>query len=416
MRCLIIGLNYLPESTSIGPYTSDLAEYLLSCGHTVRVVTSFPTAPQWKIWDGYDSRLFMREVIHGVPVQRTFLYVPVQPKKAINRILFDLSFAFSSLLGGLLSGKADIVIVVSPPLELGLTGLVLAKLKRAPLFFHIQDLVPDAAIATGVLNERGWAIRLARYLERFIYRHADAIGVISDGFTRNLVAKGVPVNKVALLPNYIDLRFVKTGERNNRFRHQHGIAEDKFLVMYSGSVALKQGLQTFVEAAAVLRAREEITFYLVGEGPCLKDLKAIAVAQKLTRMQFLSLQPRESLPIQLAAADALVVTQRKTVTDVVFPGKLLYYMAASRPIIAAVNADSETGRFVSDHQVGLVVPPEDPKALAEAIQYLQTNRTEVVRLGQNGRQVVEQMFDHKLVLSHFTEHLEALVHKTKRDK
>ncbi|MCL4410141.1 MAG: hypothetical protein M1356_07515 [Gammaproteobacteria bacterium] len=145
MLILILGLNYRPESTSIGPYTADLAEFLIDQGHQVRVITGFPMAPQWRIWDGYRDRLCQREVINGVPVQRTFLYVPAHPKKALNRILFDISFAVSSLLGGLFSGPSDVVVAISPPLQLGLTGWLLAKLKRARFIFHILDLVPDAA-------------------------------------------------------------------------------------------------------------------------------------------------------------------------------------------------------------------------------------------------------------------------------
>jgi colanic acid biosynthesis glycosyl transferase WcaI len=118
------------------------------------------------------------------------------------------------------------------------------------------------------------------------------------------------------------------------------------------------------------------------------------------------------LATQLCAADVLVITQRRAVTDVVFPGKLLYYMAAGRPILAAVSADSETGRFIIEHQVGVVVPPEDPVELAGAIRYLQAHRAEAERLGSNGRRVVEKLFDRRKVLERFANHLENLVDPT----
>src|SRR3954454_2276889 len=116
MRILIIGLNYLPESTSIGPYSADLASYLRRQGHNVTVSTGFPTAPQWKVWDGYRGRAWMREMIDGVAVIRTYLYVPKQPRKALQRILFDCSFAASALLGTLFLPRVDLVVVISPPL------------------------------------------------------------------------------------------------------------------------------------------------------------------------------------------------------------------------------------------------------------------------------------------------------------
>lgn len=411
MRVLILGLNYLPESTSIGPYTADLAEYLQEAGHQVNVVTGFPMAPQWKIWEGYRGRWFKREKINGVAVQRTYLYVPKQPRKALSRILFDLSFTLSALVGGLFAGPCDLVIAVSPPLQLGLTGWLLSRLKGAKFFFHIQDLVPDAAVATGMLREESKAVKIARKLEKFIYRRADAIGLICDGFARNLQGKGVSTHKLAVMPNYIDLDFMKSFPRHNQFREQHRVGAEQFVVMYSGSIALKQGLQTLVETAAVLREHSNIVVFLVGEGPYLPDLQARAAELGLTNLRFLPLQPREGLAQQLAAADTLVITQKRAVTDIVFPGKLLYYAAAARPIIAAVSADSETGRFVSDKQVGLVVPPEEPEALAGAI--LKLYREGLGHYGQNGRQVAEECFDRQVVLRRFVEHLETVTGQVK---
>ncbi len=409
MRILIVSLNYLPESTSIGPYSAGLAEHLRARGHEVKVLTSFPLAPQWRIWDGYRGRWFMRETIGGVPVLRSWIYVPSKPKSALQRILFDVSYSVTALLAGLFAGRADLIVAVSPPLQLGLTAWLLAKAKRVPFFFHIQDLVPDAAVVTGMLNERSAPVCIARALERFVYERASAVGVICDGFARNLAAKGVPSAKTALLPNSIDLDSFPPLSRENDFRRGRGISSDAWLAMYSGSVALKQGLHTFLEAAAHFAPEEGVRFFLVGEGPYLEELKAKRNGARLPHVSLLPLQPRETLPAQLCAADALVITQRRAVKDVVFPGKLLYYMAAGRPILAAVSADSETGRFVSLNEVGLVVPPEEPQALADAIRYLKANPSEAERLGRNGRRVVEEQFDRRKVLERFADYLEKLV-------
>jgi len=406
MRVLILGLNYLPETTSIGPYTADLAEYLRHSGHDVRVVTAFPTAPYWRVWDGYTNRLFMRDVINDVPVLRTCLYVPKNPKNILKRILFDTSFAISALVGGFLNSPCDIVVVISPPLQLGVVGWLLGKMWKAPVFFHIQDIVPDAGVATGMLKERGAAIVLARRLERFVYSKASMIGVICDGFKLNLLAKGIPSNKVVILPDYVDLDYMHLHDRNNNFRLEHGIGPNDFVVMYSGSIGLKQGLETLVEAASELRNYKDILFIILGEGPSLSELRTRAKQINLGNLRFLPLQPRDGLPQQLAAADVLVITQRREMTAYIFPGKLLYYMAASRPILAAVNQDSETGRFVQRKQVGLVVPPEDPKALAKAILDLRQDRGR--SFGENGRRLAETQFDRRIVLDKFTKQLMVL--------
>lgn len=407
VRILIVGLNYLPESTSIGPYTADLAEYLAGRGHQVQVVTGFPMAPQWRVWDGYRRKILQKEVINNIPVQRTFLYVPRRPGRAINRILFDVSFAISSFFGAMLTGIGyQIIIVISPPLQIGITGWLLSKLNRAPLFLHLQDLVPDAAIATGMLSKDSRAAKLAYAMERFVYGHASRIGVISEGFRDNLVRKGIAPDRIRLFPNYIDLDFVVPVEHDNSFRSEHGIDPDHFVVMYSGSIALKQGLHTLVEAAVLLRDYRQIVFFIIGEGPHLEDLKARALDSSLANLHFLPLQPRESLSQQLSAANVLVITQKQAVTDVVFPGKLLYYMGAGRPILGAVSPESETGRFIARHQIGVVVPPEQPERLAEAIVRLYQEGTGI--LGLNARRTAETLFDRHIVLRQFADYLESL--------
>ena len=245
----------------------------------------------------------MREVIHGVPVLRTYLYVPEDPGRALKRILFDMSFAVSSLLGGLSVRGCDLVVVISPPLQLGITGWLLGLVKAGPVFFHIQDLIPDAAVAAGALSERGVATHMAYAVERFVYRRARSIGVICEGFARSLIQRGVPSEKIVVLPNYIDLEFMRPSERNNGFRHQHGVKPNTFLVMYSGSIALKQGLETLVEAAALLRDKARIRIVIVGDGPPLPELKERARHLALDHLVFLPLQSRAEVPAQLNAAD-----------------------------------------------------------------------------------------------------------------
>jgi colanic acid biosynthesis glycosyl transferase WcaI len=363
-------------------------------------------SPGWRVWEGYRGRLFRRDHVNGVPVLRTYVYVPRDPRHVLKRVLYDTSFGLSALLGGAVLGGCDLVVAVSPPLQAGLAGWLLSRLRNAPLFVHLQDLVPDAALATGLMGENGRALRAARWLEGFIYRQAAAIGVISEGFRENLRGKGVPPSKVHLLPNSIDLDFMRSCPPDAGIRAELGAGPGDFLVMYSGSIALKQGLEVLIEAAGHLQKEAAIKFAIVGDGPPLAELKARAERLGLRNLTFAPLQDRERLPEHLSAADALVVTQRRAITDAAFPGKLLYYMAAGRPIVASVSAESETGRFVAAHAVGVVAPPEDPAALVEAVRQLRTQGGG--RLGRNGRQVVEACFDRREVLARFAERLQAV--------
>jgi colanic acid biosynthesis glycosyl transferase WcaI len=165
-------------------------------------------------------------------------------------------------------------------------------------------------------------------------------------------------------------------------------------------------LTVLVDAAALLKNEKDIKLVIIGEGPPLADLKSRANELGLSNLVFLPFQPRETLPQQLGAADVLVIMQKRAVTDIVFPGKLLYYMAAERAIIAAVSPDSETGRFVSDNQVGVVTQPEDPKAMAEAI--LRMRQEGMANYGKKGRAMVESQFDSRVVLPSFANYLENL--------
>ena len=406
MRILVLGMNYLPESASIGPYTADLAEFLVKRGHDVQVITSFPMAPQWRIWDGYRGEWWRRELINGVRVLRTYVYVPADPRRALKRVLYDISFSASGLVGAMMSGRADVILAISPPLQLGLTAWIASLVKRAPVCLHLQDLVPDAAVATGLVDERSTMLRLARSLERFVYRRASCIGVICEGFRTNLLAKAVPAEKIDLLPNYIDLKFMRPCPRDEALRARLGAGANDFLVMYSGSIALKQGLELLVDTADRLRDDTGVKFAIVGEGPPLDALKEKARGLGLANVAFLPFQPRETLPSQLASADALVITQRPTVRDVVFPGKLLYYMAAGRPILAAVSEDSETGRFINATGVGIVARPEQPDDLAAAI--LRLRQDGAAEMGRRGRAQVESQFAGTVVLPAFAAVLEKL--------
>ena len=406
MRILIIGLNYLPESVSIGPYTADLAEYLTQKGHHVQVITSFPLAPQWRIWEEYRDKLIMRESINGVPVLRTYVFVPSRPQVTFNRVLFDISFSLSAFLGGLSSGRCHLIIVVSPPLQLGISGWILSRLKGAKLFFHINDLVPEAALATGAMKEKSIAVRLARYLEHFVYQKADLVGVICDGFKKNLLGKGVAQEKIVDFPVYIDLEIFQPSKNENEFRHKHGFSRSDFIVMYSGSVGKKHSLETMIEAAGKLRDYPDIWFLVISEGPYVSKLNDLAETLMVTNIRFLPLQPRKTLPDQFSAADLLVIANRRSVTDVLFPSKLLFYMAAGRPVLAAVNRSSETGIFIRENNVGLVIEPEDSSAFAKAILNLIT--MDLYQMGVNGRKVVEKRFNRNDVLEEFAKKIEKL--------
>lgn len=402
MRVLILGMNYAPESTGIAPYTTEFAEYLAQAGHEVHVITAPPHFPQWKIWDGYQKRPRGPQLANGVWVHRTYAYVPRYPRKVLHRVLYDSIFSMSVLFGAIFIKRCDKVYVVSPPVQLGLTGWLVAKRHRAPLFFHIKDIVSMAVVGAGMVKQTSVVSRLARKVEDLTHRCADLIGVICGAFEQHLRRTGVPERKIVFFPDYIDTTTIRPGPRMGAFRERQMLAEKEFLVMYSGGISQKQGLDTLVEAAA---ATPQFRVFIIGEGPTKPDLEKKVSAKGLSNVTILPLQPKHKLSEQLSAADVLVLTQKLAITDAVFPSKLLTYMACGRAIVAAAADNSETARFIRQHRVGIVVPPEDPAALAEALKLLASDPERAAELGKNALRTLLSTFEKHAVLARISKML-----------
>lgn len=394
MRTLILGINYFPEVTGIGPYNTDLAEFLAAQGHDVTVLTSFPWYPHWKIADAYRrTRPFVVERINGVRVIRSPILLPAERQTTFRRILFDSSFAATAMLASAGAGRVDTLICVSPPLQLGLSAWFIARTRRARLIVHLQDIVPDAALSAGMMKA-GRAVALSQRLERFVYAHADRISVISQGFRENLLAKGVPGDKVEVLPNWVDAsRFVPGSSSADR--RLLGAPNGETLVLHTGNMGAKQGLETVVDAAAQLEG-EDIAISLIGDGQSRAGLEARAARLGLRKLKFLPLQA--DLPGTLAAANILLLSQRAQVTDSAAPSKLLSYMASGKPIVAAVNENSEAGQLIRQARCGVVVRPEKPVELVEALRELHRHPEKHAGLGAAGRRYVAEHFDRPVIL------------------
>lgn len=409
LHILVVTGSYAPEPTGIAPLNTELCEYLVSRGHQVSVVTGVPHYPEWKIPGAYRGKLWQRETQNGVVIYRGYIFLPAK-RTTVRRILYDTSIGVSAGLRGLLIRRVDLVLAVSPPLQAGLAGSFLSRLKGTPLLLHIKDLVPDLAIALGMLRNR-WAIKLARSLENYVYRQADRILVLGEGFRANLLAKGVPEPKLCIVPDWVDVRFIHPGIPPDGFRKTLLLGGADFMVLHIGNLGAKQKLDNVIRAADQLRAEQNIRFFFVGDGTDKQRLQEYARKKALLNVRFLPLQPREKLPELLSSANVLLLNQSASVMDMVIPSKLLTYMAAGRAVVAAVAAQSEAAECILRAGCGVVVPPEDPAALAQAIRALYSDRDVAARLGQRGRIFAEQHFAREPVLDCLESHLFSLSEK-----
>jgi colanic acid biosynthesis glycosyl transferase WcaI len=384
MRVLIYSYNYHPEPIGIAPLMTELAEGLVKRGHEVRVVTGMPNYPQRQIYDGYQDKLYVTEERHGVIIQRSFVWVKPKPN-LLDRLLLDGSFVISSMVQALRGWRPDVILLTVPPLPIVIPANLLGWIYKCPVVLNVQDILPEAAVHVGLLKS-AVLIRAMEYLERFAYRTAHTISVIADGFVDNLTGKGVPPEKITCIPNWVDTNFIKPMDRlDNVFRQEYDLG-DKFVVLYSGNIALTQGLETVVEAAIQLRHIPEILVVIVGEARALAQLQEYCDAKGATNVRLLPFQPRERLPAMLAAADVSLIVQRRHVVSFNMPSKTQVILASGRPVIASVPSTGSAAKAVEKSRGGMVTAPEDPAALAAAIVNLQTHPELAAAYGKQGRQ------------------------------
>jgi putative colanic acid biosynthesis glycosyltransferase WcaI len=397
MRILILTVNYWPEETGIGALTTWRCEYLASQGHEVVVCTTFPYYPEWRVAESYRGKFWHREVRNGVTILRSWSWIPGQVTSA-KRILFEASFLAGNLIRSLTAKEPDLIMVVSPPLGLGLSAGLLSRAWGIPFVFDVMDLQPDAAAELGMLR----SVRLMRalyWLERYAYKHASLVSTLTEGMRRRIIAKSTPPEKVVLFATRADseLLLLEREQAGQSFRRTHKL-EEKFIVAHSGNMGVKQGLDVILRAAELSRDHSEIVYLLVGDGAMRRQLESQAADRGLENVKFLPVLPREQFLQMLAAANICLVTQQRSVADIVFPSKTTTLMTAGCPIIASVNDGSEVARVLKQSSAGLVIPPEDPARLLEAIMTLKWDVHYRSQMSEAGRLYAREQWAESTVL------------------
>ncbi|OUC12552.1 MAG: glycosyl transferase [Alkalinema sp. CACIAM 70d] len=399
MRILIYAYNYHPEPIGIAPLMTELAEGLVKRGHQVRVITGMPNYPQRKIYEGYRNKLYMTEERNGVTIQRSYIWVKPRPN-LIDRILLDGSFVLTSFLQALRGWRPDVILSTVPPLPVCVPATVLGWIYNAPVVLNVQDILPEAAVHLGLLRNQP-LIKVLEKLEKFAYRSAHTISVIADGFIDNLVGKGVPADKIVCIPNWVDTQFIRPlSKTNNAFRQAQGL-ENKFVVMYSGNIALTQGLETVIQAAAQLKHQTDIAFVIVGESKAIAKLQELCNHYGTDNVKLLPFQPREKLPEMLSAADVGLIVQKRNVVSFNMPSKTQVLLASGRAVVASVPSTGSAAKAIEKSHGGVVVEPENAEALANTLLQLYQNPQLVETLGLQGRQFALERYSFEQALNQY---------------
>jgi colanic acid biosynthesis glycosyl transferase WcaI len=317
----------------------------------------------------------------------------------VGRALDYILYMKLSALAGLGGPKPDVVLAVAPPITVGLSAWLAASVRGAPIVFNAQDIWPDGLISMGKLSSR-LAIAGFRRLERFTYDAARRVTVLSEGMRENLLRKGIPPEKVAVLPNWVDLEAVRPVEKDNVFRDDLGLA-GRFVVLFAGNLGFAASLETVLGAAEILRGERDIVFLIVGEGSVKDSLRRRADERNLGNVRFVTTQPPERISDVFGAADVSLVTLRSTMGALSVPSKAMAIMASGRPILAAVPADSEVRHVVDEAQCGRWVSPEDPAALAKEILAMRRSEQRLQSLGRNGRTYAEAHYGRTEIVNRY---------------
>jgi colanic acid biosynthesis glycosyl transferase WcaI len=395
MKVMILSINYWPEVTGIGAFTTYRAEHLASVGHEVEVCTTFPYYPEWKVPAEYAGKLSLCEERNRVRILRSYVYVPNRVT-SLKRILHEGSFIISSMIRAISRKRPDLLLVVSPPLGLAVNAILLSRLWRIPYVFDVEDLQPDSAAELGMLPS--WALKLLYKVEKAAYRHASLVTTLTNGMRKQIVNKGIPNEKVELLEPRMDesLSDIAPGD-GFEFRKRYDIG-DKFLVTHSGNMGVKQGLDVIVDAAVLNRLDDSMLFMLVGDGAVAGRIQRRVVDLDLHNVRFMPLLDAEEFRGLLAASDLCLLTQQKSVSEIAFPSKVVTYLGAGCPVIASVNPNSEIAQTIRESGAGKVVMAEDAEALSAAIRDLRG--ADLLACRQSAQEYAKRRWSSARVLGH----------------
>lgn len=364
-RVLVIGINCLPELTGIGRYTGEMLEWLAGQDYEATMVTAYPYYPDWEVQQPYRNFLYCKDSPDPrLTIYRCPLYVPLKPsglKRMIHEATFLLS-AFFVVLRLLFKPKYDLCMVIAPPFHLGLLGLFYRFFKGTPVHYHIQDLQIDAAKELKMLKP-DWIFSILFGLEKFILKKSDLVSTISAGMRKKLLAK---VDRpLMLFPNWVDTDLYFPVDDPDLLKGRWGFEPEDRLVLYSGSIGEKQGLDALIRVGRKLQSYPGIKLIICGTGPYKDSL--VRMADDLDNVYFFPLQKKETFNEFLNIATVHLVLQKKDASDLVMPSKLTTILAVGGLALVTASENTSLYEVITQHNIGIVIPPEDETELENVI-------------------------------------------------
>ena len=405
-RLLLISYNFSPEPTGIGKYNGEMIAWFVDHGYDCTVITSYPYYPFWKVQEPYFGKRFGYTVERSrnnnsggkLTVIRCPQYVPQKPS-GIKRVLLEISFFLSAsfpLIRLFFAGKFDYVVTVSPSFQNGLLGVFYKLLRKGKLIYHIQDLQIEAARDLKLIKSNK-IIGILFRIEKFIFDRANVVSSISDGMVSKIREKAG--KNIFLFPNWTDINLFYPIEDRQSIKKEYGYNSADKIVLYSGSIGEKQGLEAILYAANELRHIANLKFIICGSGPYKRELQSMAENLALDNLQFLPLQPFEKFNAFLNLADLHLIIQKASASDLVMPSKLTTILSAGGLTLITANKGSGLHSLINDYNIGLFVDAENQQALNEGI--LKAIGKDFSQVSKNARKYAENFLSIDKIMPNF---------------
>lgn len=410
MHILIYGLNYAPELVGVGKYTGEMAEWLAQQGHEVIVITAPPYYPHWLVQKPYRAWAYSKEKVNDVHVYRCPLWIPHHPS-GFRRLIHHFSFSLCScpVLFWFIRRRPDVVVTIEPSFFTAVITAMLSYIFNFKSWLHVQDFELDAALSLGILSSKSLT-RWATLFEKLVMKQFDRVSSISESMVNRLHKKGIGTDKSRFFPNWVDAIGILPLGHSASLRSEWNIPDTSKVVLYSGNMGEKQGLEVILKIAKELvYKRSDILFLLVGDGVVRQTLERIASEEKLTNIRFMPLQPVEKLAMLLATADVHLVIQRRGAADLVMPSKLAGIFAAGGVSLVTADPGTELFRIVHDNKLGLVVLPESTDEILKGLLLLLDNSELRQIYQERARAYAECKLEKSKILKEFETHLLDLI-------
>lgn len=408
MKLLILTQYFPPEIGAPQNRLFELAIRLQKKGIDVSVLTAMPNYPQMKIHENYKGKCYCKEMLNNLEIHRAWIYVS-QSKAVISRLLNYFSFVISAFFVGLFKiKKQDVLMVESPPLFLGITAYLLAKLKGAKMVFNVSDLWPESAEKLEIISNKT-LLSMATKLEEFCYRKAALISGQTQGIVKNISGR-FPNKKVYWLKNGVDINFYDVNKtiEENAWRKEHNYSSEDFILFYGGIIGHAQGLDVILNAAKELENYENIKFVLLGNGPEKERLLKLKAELGLNNLQFFDAVPKSQMQKIIMDTNASIIPlKRLDLFKGAIPSKIFENLALKKPIILGVEGEAEE-LFIQQGKCGVSFTPEDSKYLAKQILHLYNNPNLVKELGENGLAYVSENFNRDKIAEDFFKQISSL--------